>query len=219
VSIIQFAYVLLVAPTLACGLLGCSSSGNPNDPKAWYNRMMVENLQERTNPPPAEGLVTPTPVRVPPAVPTSAVPVGVVPPTELYRSESSCGAMLPGPGGSAVGPRDMAEDKTECDMMPVADSVPTLDVEQVCQGIAQQGGVTFHDSAFAKEKKDCLDGEHAIRNKLVKQWSSFLGADKTACVNESRAGGESSYTELVTCLEMAREVRNMRGSRRGVGLN
>jgi hypothetical protein len=95
-------------------------------------------------------------------------------------------------------------------VMPVVDSVPTLDVEQVCQGIAQQGGVTFHDAAVAREKKDCLDSEHATREEIAKQWSSFSAADKTSCVNESRMGGESSYTELLTCLEMARDVRKMR---------
>jgi hypothetical protein len=36
-------------------------------------------------------------------------------------------------------------------MMSVAagDSVPELNVEQVCEGIAKQGGVTFHDPAIA----------------------------------------------------------------------
>jgi hypothetical protein len=95
-------------------------------------------------------------------------------------------------------------------IMPVADSVPFLNVEQVCQGIAQQGGVTFHDSAIADEKKNCLDSEQAIRDELAKEWSTFVPADKTACTNESRMGGESSYTELLTCLEMARDVRAMR---------
>ena len=95
-------------------------------------------------------------------------------------------------------------------IMPVVDSVPTLDVDQVCQGIAQQGGVTFHDNAVAQEKKDCLDSEHSTRDEIVKQWSSFSADDKTSCVNESRMGGESSYTELLTCLEMARDVRAMR---------
>jgi hypothetical protein len=95
-------------------------------------------------------------------------------------------------------------------MMPVADSVPTLNVEQVCQGIAQQGGVTFHDPAIAQEKKDCLDSEQEIRDELVKKWSSFSAADKIACTNEARMGGDSSYTELLTCLEMARDVRAMR---------
>jgi hypothetical protein len=94
-------------------------------------------------------------------------------------------------------------------VMPVADSVPVLNVDQVCQGIAQQGGVTFHDSAVGDEKKNCLDSEQATRDELVKQWSTFAPPDKTACTNESRMGGDSSYTELLTCLEMARDVRAM----------
>jgi hypothetical protein len=94
-------------------------------------------------------------------------------------------------------------------VMPVADSVPVLNVDQVCQGIAQQGGVTFHDSAVGDEKKNCLDSEKATRDELVKQWSTFAPPDKTACTNESRMGGDSSYTELLTCLEMARDVRAM----------
>jgi hypothetical protein len=97
-------------------------------------------------------------------------------------------------------------------LLPVAanDAVPQLDVEQVCEGIAQQGGVTFHDPSIAKEKKNCLDSEHAIRDQLVKQWPNFPAGDRTHCVNESVMGGESSYTELLTCLEMARDVRTMR---------
>ncbi len=91
-----------------------------------------------------------------------------------------------------------------------ADDVPTLNVEQVCDGIAQQGGVTFRDPGIAQEKKNCLDSEQAVRTELVKQWSKFDRADKTSCVNESQMGGESSYTELLTCLEMARDVRAMR---------
>ena len=97
-------------------------------------------------------------------------------------------------------------------IMPVADSVPTLNVDQVCQGIAQQGGVTFHDSAVGQEKQDCLDSEKAIRDQLSKEWSGFAPADKAACTNESEMGGESSYTELLTCLEMARDVRSMNAS-------
>jgi hypothetical protein len=101
-------------------------------------------------------------------------------------------------------------------MMPVvADGVPQLNVEQVCEGIAKQGGVTFHDPAIAQEKKNCLESEEAIHDELVKQWSRFTAADKTSCVNESKMGGESSYTELLTCLEMARDVRAMRNEQQG----
>jgi hypothetical protein len=97
----------------------------------------------------------------------------------------------------------------------VADNVPELNVEQVCEGIAKQGGVTFHDPAIATEKKNCLDSEQATRDELAKQWSNFAPADRTACVNEARMGGESSYTELLTCLEMARDVRAMHAQENG----
>jgi hypothetical protein len=95
-------------------------------------------------------------------------------------------------------------------VMPIVDSVPVLNVEQVCQGIAQQGGVSFHDASIAKEKQDCIQSEKEVRDELVKQWSSFSATDRVSCVNEARMGGDSSYTELITCLEMARDVRSLR---------
>ena len=97
-------------------------------------------------------------------------------------------------------------------VVPVAggDGVPQLNVEQVCKGIAEQGGVTFRDPQVEQEKKNCIDSEKVIREQLVKQWSSFSADDRTHCVNESIMGGDSSYTELLTCLEMARDVRAMR---------
>jgi len=90
-----------------------------------------------------------------------------------------------------------------------ADSVPVLNVEPVCQGIAQQGGSSFHDTEITKEKQDCLQSEKEVHDELVKQWSSFPAADKSACIREATMGGDSSYTELLTCLEMARDVRNL----------
>jgi hypothetical protein len=95
-------------------------------------------------------------------------------------------------------------------LLPVADTVPTLNVEPVCRGIAEQGGATGRDAATAKEKDNCIKSEQVMRDQLVKEWSTFAASDKTSCVNESKMGGESSYTELLTCLEMARDVRKMR---------
>jgi hypothetical protein len=94
-------------------------------------------------------------------------------------------------------------------ILPVSDSVPVLNVEPVCQGIAVQGGSSFHDPAIAKEKQDCLQSEKETRDELVKRWSTFSSGDKNHCINEASMGGDSSYTELLTCLEMARDVRNL----------
>jgi hypothetical protein len=94
-------------------------------------------------------------------------------------------------------------------LLPAADSVPNLNVEPVCQGIAQQGGSSYHDTAVSKDTQDCIKTEAEVRQELVKRWSTFAASDKTHCINESKMGGDSSYTELLTCLEMARDVREL----------
>jgi hypothetical protein len=45
-----------------------------------------------------------------------------------------------------------------------------------------------------------------IRKKLVQEWPTFMAGDKAECTSESSAGGVPSYTELLTCLEMARDA-------------
>ena len=97
-------------------------------------------------------------------------------------------------------------------LVATVDRAPQLDVEPVCKGIAEQGGVTFRDPSVAQEKKNCIESEQAVREQVIKQWSSFLPADRTHCVNATTMGGLSSYTELLTCLEMARDVRAMRAA-------
>lgn len=100
---------------------------------------------------------------------------------------------------------------------PATDRVPNLDVEPVCRGIAEQGGATLHEPLMAHvpkpdtvdTKKDCVNSEERIRNQLTAVWERFDAADRAHCISESEMGGESSYTELVTCLEMARDVRNL----------
>jgi hypothetical protein len=45
---------------------------------------------------------------------------------------------------------------------------------------------------------------------LASHIAAGLPADRTHCVNESPMSGESSYAELLTCQEMARDVRAVR---------
>jgi len=89
-----------------------------------------------------------------------------------------------------------------------ADEVPDLNVDPVCHGIAQQAADPSErggpDLAFAR----CVKSEQAMRQKLTEEWSSFMPADKANCVG-SEKGGMASYTDLVTCLEMARDARKL----------
>ena len=88
-----------------------------------------------------------------------------------------------------------------------SDDVPTLDVNPVCRGIAMQGEleVGLQQTSF----QQCLQSEQAVREEVKKEWSTFSTADKIHCVALAKTGGESSYTELITCMEMARDVRKL----------
>jgi hypothetical protein len=89
-----------------------------------------------------------------------------------------------------------------------ADDVPDLNVDPVCRGISQQASDPSEkggpDLAFAR----CVKSEQATRQKLVKEWSTFVPADKANCIGSER-GGMASYTDLITCLEMARDARKL----------
>jgi hypothetical protein len=88
-----------------------------------------------------------------------------------------------------------------------SDDIPTLDVNPVCHGIALQGELQagLQQTSFQK----CVESEQAVRDEVKKQWPTFSTADKSHCVALAKTGGESSYTELLTCMEMARDVRKL----------
>jgi hypothetical protein len=88
-----------------------------------------------------------------------------------------------------------------------SDDVPTLDVRPVCHGIAMQGELEagLQQTSF----QQCVQSEQAVRGEIKKEWSTFSASDKSHCVSLAKTGGESSYTELLTCMEMARDVRKL----------
>jgi hypothetical protein len=94
-------------------------------------------------------------------------------------------------------------------MVPAAqsDQIPVLDVNPVCHGIASQSELEagLQRTSF----QQCVQSEQATREQLKKEWSTFTTSDKTNCVALAKTGGESSYTELITCMEMARDVREL----------
>jgi len=94
-----------------------------------------------------------------------------------------------------------------------SDGIPTLDVRPVCRGIASQSadpGVGQRNQTETFQQ--CVESEQTVREQLKRQWSDFSAADKRHCVTLATTGGESSNTELLTCLEMARDVRLLRSA-------
>ncbi len=100
-----------------------------------------------------------------------------------------------------------------------ADDVPVLDVQPICRGIALQAANPTEKGGPDLSFTECVKSEKAIREEIAKVWSTFSSADKGHCVRLATQGGEPSYTELITCLEMARDVRKLRSTDYTKGMN
>jgi hypothetical protein len=100
-----------------------------------------------------------------------------------------------------------------------SDEIPSLKVEQLCRGIASISADPLAGGEPSVTFERCMQAEQADREQLRKEWSPFSPDDKKHCVAEAKEGGESSYTELVTCLEMALEVKRLRSSAKSVRIN
>jgi hypothetical protein len=87
------------------------------------------------------------------------------------------------------------------------DAYPKLDVAPLCHGIVAQSDL--QEGLQSVTFDQCMKAEQDDRNEMIKEWSTFSASDKSHCIAEATMGGESSYTDLITCLEMARDVRNL----------
>ncbi|HWM46331.1 MAG TPA: hypothetical protein VNR11_05390 [Xanthobacteraceae bacterium] len=87
-------------------------------------------------------------------------------------------------------------------VVTVADDVPTFNVEPSCRAAASVAGAT------QDRLQTCMASEERARDQAKQQWSAASAADRSLCSRTAQAGGIPTYTELLTCLEMARDTRS-----------
>ena len=87
-------------------------------------------------------------------------------------------------------------------------AVPDLNVDPVCRGIAQQAANPSEKGGPDLAFSQCVQSEQAMRQKLVAEWSTFSSSEKSNCIG-AQGGGLASYTDLVSCLEMAKDARQL----------
>ncbi len=83
----------------------------------------------------------------------------------------------------------------------LADNVPKLGYKKSCRAdvSAYPGG---------GGNKACLRDEQQARKTLVVQWKRFSPESKSRCTSMGTdMAGSQSYVELLTCLQMSRDVR------------
>jgi hypothetical protein len=89
-------------------------------------------------------------------------------------------------------------------LLVAADEAPRFDVRPSCRGGANSA------VSLAKDVEGCVKNETAARDQLAKGWSQFARGDRVRCAEMTRMGGPPSYVELLTCLEIARDVTSIR---------
>jgi hypothetical protein len=78
----------------------------------------------------------------------------------------------------------------------VSDSVPQFDIVRECR--FEGGSIATFDR--------CSQDEAAALSELKTKWTEFGRIDQKTCMATTTIGGFASYVDLLTCLEMARDV-------------
>ena len=86
-----------------------------------------------------------------------------------------------------------------------ADQVPKFDTGRSCRSAGAAAVIATRNTAA------CEKGENSARATLEKEWSQFTPLDQADCTRLMTSGGSPSYVELLTCLEMAKQVKELPG--------
>jgi hypothetical protein len=86
----------------------------------------------------------------------------------------------------------------------LADGPPKLDVTVSCNGAAR-GAISV-----GRDKESCLADERSAQDVLAQNWSKYGAADKIQCVGNVKTGGPPSYVELLSCLEVMKDAKEIR---------
>src|SRR5262245_15649108 len=84
-----------------------------------------------------------------------------------------------------------------------ANSVPKFDVERSCRPAAAATDLPGRDAGCRRDEQDA-------RSKLTNDWTQYSATDQTRCTGLVTTGGAPSYVELLTCLEMAKQAKDVR---------
>ncbi len=86
-----------------------------------------------------------------------------------------------------------------------ADPVPKFDIGPSCRSAGESAVIITRDAA------GCERDEDNARATIEKEWSQFTPSDQKRCTRLVTLGGGPSYVELLTCLEMAKQEKEIPG--------
>jgi len=88
---------------------------------------------------------------------------------------------------------------------PVANNVPTIKVEALCK--ARSAGDKMMNLPEAQKVADCIQEEKTSKEKLDTIWAATASSVRPRCQADAVVLGTLSYLDLLTCLQMADDVK------------
>lgn len=82
--------------------------------------------------------------------------------------------------------------------------VPRFNVDPTCNAAARSG------AQLVPNKDACMRSELGARQQLMNKWRLWPSDDRASCMDLASIGPTQSYVQLLTCLELATDVRNIR---------
>src|ERR1039458_201296 len=86
-----------------------------------------------------------------------------------------------------------------------AHQAPKVDTGRSCPSPRPPAAIATRNTA------SCEQDENNARATLEKEWNQFAPLDQADCTRLMTSGGSPSYVELLTCLEMAKQVKELPG--------
>ncbi|HZP69522.1 MAG TPA: hypothetical protein VFB29_06210 [Pseudolabrys sp.] len=92
---------------------------------------------------------------------------------------------------------------TASQLVLVADTLPKFDAAKACRAAAEAS------VSLGRSADDCKRDEEEARVQLSRQWDRYTATQRKDCVRLSSLGNSPSYVELLTCLEMAKQAKDL----------
>jgi hypothetical protein len=87
----------------------------------------------------------------------------------------------------------------------VADNLPRIRVEALCK--ARSAADKMMDIPESESIADCIQDEKTAKEKLNTLWATTAGSVRARCKSDAIALGTLSYLDLLTCIQMADDVK------------
>jgi len=84
----------------------------------------------------------------------------------------------------------------------VSDTVPQFDPLRGCPSKSTE-------TLLNRTIEACRTDEQNAKQALTGKWTSFAASDRATCQRMISMGGDPSYVELLTCLELAQQTKGL----------